>query len=129
VPTSAWDQFLVSVGQDTYKQMIPRLDAAYQRVITLNTAMIGGTIYFVGADQLNHAFRLASMILFFASLGCALVGGRIFNEMVPLNEARAIEDFHRRVTESRYRWLGFSYWLLFSGLAVAALGVVCRLFA
>lgn len=124
---TAWEGFLLDWGMETYKQTVTRLDAALQRAITLATALVGGSIYFVSTDQVPPFFRVVAMFFFLAALSAALIGTMFHRETVPLDEPTRIEAFKTKVIAWRDKWVVWSYRHLAAGLYVATLGVLFRL--
>lgn len=120
------DVLFLDWGWETYKQTIPRLDAGLQRVITLATALLGGTAFIVSDAQLAPCFRGTSMVLFMAALTAALAGTQLHRESTNLNDPVAIEKFKVKVIDWRDWWLTRSYAALWTGLWVAMLGIFFR---
>lgn len=125
-PADPFDVFLLDWGRETYKQIIPRLNDALQRIITLSAALLGGSIYFVNAESIPAGFRAVAMLAFFGALTAAFIGTHFRRETVDLNDPHAIERFKLAVIGWRDRCLSWASALLWIGLGCAAAGVVSR---
>lgn len=120
------DVFYLEWGRETLKQVIPRLTDSLQRVITLATALLGGSMFFASSDVVPSHFRAAAMILFLASLSMALYGILPYSAPVGLNDPRSVQDFKATVAEFRQRWLWHSVAALWLGLTAGVLGAVIK---
>jgi hypothetical protein len=120
------DDFALQWGRETLKDTIPRLDAALQRLITLDTALLGGSIFFVSSDILPHGFRLSAMFAFLASLAVAFYGSQLVGQNLALGDPDAIRSMKAQITTHRYGWLRWASWLLWTGLFFATLGSLFR---
>lgn len=119
--------FLLDWGREMQKGTIPRLDEALQRVITLDTALLGGSLYVVSADVMPSSLRAAAMLAFLVSLAAAFRGSLPLAGQMRLNDPNSVREFKEKVAVHRHRWLQRACWLMWGGLALAILGFLCRL--
>lgn len=126
-PADPYDCFLLDWGQETVKQTIPRLTEALQRVSTLATAMLGGSLFFLKDDACPPAFRVAAMLAFVAALAAAYHGTLPHTEPMRMNDPRSVERFKAKVADYRSRWLWNASWSLWGGLFLAVMGVLFRM--
>lgn len=125
-PATDEEVFLLDWGRETYKGTIPRLNDALGRVITLSTALLGGSIYFVKDDALPPFFRVMAMFCFLAALSAAFAGTLFRRETVRLRDPEAIRKFKDEVATHRDWWLQVACWAVWAGLWFATAGVVVK---
>lgn len=122
------DLFALDWGRETLKQVIPRLNDALQRVSTLATALLGGSLFFATDAVLAPGFRAAAMAFFLAALVTSFIGLLPKSEIVALGDPAAIRRFKTAVAVHRQRWLSVSCVALVIGAGVSVLGAAARMF-
>lgn len=127
-PTRPEDVFYLTWGEETAKQTIPRLNDALQRMSTLATAMLGGSLFFVTADVLAAGFRATAMTFFLAALVASFYGLLPKSEVISLGDPAAIRRFKVGVAAHRQKWLSLACLALCAGFGVAVFGAVVKAF-
>jgi hypothetical protein len=128
------ENFLTSWGYELQKKGIEKVEAALQRLTTLNVTLLGGSLVFLKDDLCPLWARALAFTLFLTSLGLSLWGSRIVSPSTFLLEFNpdipdSVETSVSAVTAFRSRWLQLGGVALFAGMLAAVTGVLIRSFA
>jgi hypothetical protein len=122
-----WESFYRSIGRDSFKNAVPLLNDVLQKLIVLDTALVGG---FVGIKELPipEWARLLAALGVFISLGFAFYGIYPVSWEPNLDSLREIHDCEVKISNRKSTYLRCSAIALLVGLALGLAGVACRTF-
>jgi hypothetical protein len=111
------------------EQSVPTLNDYLQRLLTLDSVLIGGGFVVAKGDVLPHAFGVVVLITLLASLGMTLYGlmptrGRV--DVHGLNGLAAYQRFDRRAAEKKAFAAQWASFLLGLALAFGVIGLVAK---
>lgn len=125
---TADEEFYVRLDEDTIRQSVPRLNDALARLLTLTTALAGGTLALLKDDVCTGWGRVLAAACFFASLVAAAVGTVPFQRGGldgPADFAAAWDAARRH----KRRFLAVSLGAVAAGLLAALAGATARVVA
>jgi hypothetical protein len=123
---TAREQFLLEWGRETWKKSGEQAASSLQRLVTLNTALLGGTLAFPQGIQMHPGFRWTAAAWFLVSLAFAIYHGIAQTEPVDIDDPYAIEAYKERLTAERVWANRIAAGCLFVGLAVGLAGGLLR---
>lgn len=123
-PPSEDEEFYVLWGRETLKNNLAFTNDVLRQLVTLNTALLGGSIAFLDEKLISSTFKGGIVVLFFLSLITSFVGMMPYQHSVDLRLAEEI----RQHKENAFRWKRYCLWvagiLLASGFIIALIGIV-----
>jgi hypothetical protein len=125
-PPSPSNLYYAEMGREIEKQTIPRLSDALQRIITLSTAMLGGSAFFLTPGTIPDGAKAGSLFLFLMSLTMAFWGSLPYGCGVCPTCPDEVREFRRGSVEWKWWLLAWSSWLLLFGLAFIAIGFIWK---
>jgi|GEM_PF-6998898 len=126
-PITPEEKFYLDLADDAVKQSIPRLNDAINRLITLGSAMAGGSLVFLKDDVCAPWCRFLAAFGFFLALAYAVYASIPSPAQVTC-DAPSIKKVFEDVADEKNRRVTISTCLLVAGLAFAILGAFIRLF-
>jgi hypothetical protein len=116
--------FFVDLALQAFAGTIPRLNDYLSKIIVLDTALIGGSIFWLTSETMRPFFRLAVVCTFIASLVLACLGLYPIGGNVPTRRPYAIRNFHLAIMQRKISWLQWSVGLLLAGFTIAVIGMI-----
>lgn len=120
--------FCATWGRESLKQTTPYLNDFLQKLVTLETALIGGGL--LRNDLMPTPFAIGFLLIAILSLGLALLGlfpqGSSHSGQVEITDAAAVERFEFATIFRKKRWLAMSCVFLVGSVALAAAGVIIK---
>lgn len=122
-----WEKFLLSVGRESFRQTVTSLNDVLQRLIVLDTALLGG---FVGIKELPMPdwARLLAALGFVVSLGLAFFGVYPAKWGARLNDPVAIKEIEVAIANRKAGLLRWSAGSLIAGFVLGLAGIAWRVF-
>lgn len=122
---TADDCFFLDVWNRSFEGTVTRLNDALNRLMTLSTAMVGGSLVLLKEDICYGWFRVLVTFLFFLALTFAVVGS------VPVAVGMDFdpESVRRKLSHSaavKRKWVWSVSACIIAGAFIAVLGVVAR---
>jgi len=112
---------LIEWGWETYKERIPNLIAALQRVMTIDAALIGGSVALLKPDMMANDCRLVVIFLFIISLAATMIG--LFPRKGEYDWGGDTKAFKDRIARFKSICLWIAYGFFFLGLVVSTFGI------
>ena len=120
------DMFYVALGDEQIKRQIPFLNEVLGRLLTLSTALMGGSIIFLKDSFLAEQFKIPSLIFFLFSLISALVGVIPYQHKIARRHLTIIKQGTNRAAKWKVRSIWISAVFLILGLIGLLIGVTVR---
>jgi len=125
-PATEEETFYADMGNAMVRDALPFMNQVLRQLVTLCTALLGGTLVFFKEDLVRPGVKVAAAFIFLAGLSFAFLG------MLPIRE-RIHRGFPQQVQETVEKAIAAKSWKLrvsavavFVGLAVLLLGIVIR---
>lgn len=125
-PLSAKEQFFLTWGLESLKGTVPALNDTLQRIILLDTALIGGGFVVVKEGVLPHWWAIITLLLLISSLTAALWGIFPRGRSVNLLDPEDIQANEYGAINRKTRMLRVSFIALVIALLIAVLSLVGR---
>jgi hypothetical protein len=127
-PADELDTFYVEWARESLKRNLPFVNEVLRGLVTLDTALLGGSVLWLGPQIVPAWFRLAVVLCFLLSLAAAFWG------MLPYTgtavDLRCPDLIHKHKTEAlrtKQFWVWVAAWCLIAGFAVALVGLLARM--
>ncbi len=117
------EQKFRELGWEAYKAAVPNLNAALQRMVTLASALIGGSLVFLKDDRIDRGLQLWACGLFLLSLLVAFTGSMPLGRHVNLSDPADIEAFKDQTARRKTAWLVTSFAAMVAGFVVVIAGM------
>jgi hypothetical protein len=124
--TTPTEKLYLALADEAIRQTIPRLNDALSRLVTLGTAMAGGSLVFLRDDVCTVWGRVLAAACFFLALATAIYGSIPRNPNVDRYEVPAIQGGFTRAVAVKKRWVWLASGLLLAGIFVAIVGASWR---
>lgn len=124
---SSEEQFYYQWGEETEKAIPGQLLDTLKQLVTLNTALIGGSLVGLREDLMPAGCRLVVVGFFILSLLAAMVGivpG--VQTFVPYNQPAAVRDHKQAVVARRASLIRAAAMFLIAGFAAVFVGLVWK---
>lgn len=124
---TAEEEFFLKLDEEGIRQLVPRLNDALTRMLTLTTALAGGTLALLKDDVCTGWGRVAAALCFFAALLAAAYGTIPYQRAYrrdPAEVVAALDAARRHKRRLLFAALGASA----AGLLVAIAGAAVRAF-
>jgi hypothetical protein len=119
-PPSDEEEFYLTWGQELPKNSLTLLNDVLKQLVTLNTALLGGSVVFLNGAVMDAWFRNVVIIMFFLSLCTSFVGILPYIRKTILDNP----DTVKLVIRSAFTW---KLWLIRIAAAFLALGFIVAL--
>jgi hypothetical protein len=126
---TADEQFLLEWARESWKKSLEQLAGGLQRLVTLNTALLGGSLVFPKDDLMHPAFRWFAAGCFLASLIVSLYFSIPVSRDVNICDPPAIALHKAALAWNRRTALALASYALGGGLSLAVVGAVLKAFA
>lgn len=126
--TNTEDIRLFALGQDIIKNSIPLLNDILSKMLTLNTAMIGGGIAAAKADVMSPQVLLPSIATFLVALVLTLAGMLPWTMSVDMSRTEIIAELERSTRKRKLWCLYLSAGLFILGMLMAVVGTAAHRF-
>jgi len=117
------DCFFLDVWNKSCETSVLRMNEALARLVTLSTAMAGGSIALLKEDVCYGWWRIVAACLFFLALASAAVGAVPFSSSVRFNP-NAVRMKYIIAARVKKRWVNLSLTWLVCGILAAIVGVI-----
>jgi hypothetical protein len=118
------EKFYMLWGLESLKNNISILNKILRQLVTLDTALLGGSIAFLNDDIINYSFKIWVVFLFFLSLIIAFIGNLPYESRVDLRKPQRIKEHKEKTFKHKRRYLWGSAIVLALGLGIAFAGMV-----
>lgn len=118
-----YEDFFLDLGLKGYEASIVRMNESLNRLLTLSTAMAGGSIALLRQDICFGWWRIIAVSMFFLALAVSAFGSiptKNDNMPTPLS----IRDEYVRAARVKSGWIWMATILLVLGLLSATVGVI-----
>lgn len=123
-PATENDLFYVSLGDEQIKRTLPFLNEVLRQFVTICTALLSGTIVFLGDKLISPAFRTPVAIFFLFGLVSAAIGVLPYQLTYTRRCPEEIEEAFERARKWKAGLLWLSFAFLVSGLVLGLVGIV-----
>jgi hypothetical protein len=123
LPTAEEDYYL-EMGREHAKKSIATLNDFLQRMLALNTALVGGSLVLLKPEVAPAWSRWGAVALFVLSLGASLWGAMPFSAPTPLDSPPQIRDGFEQAASFKDWCVRFAVLTLLAGFLVAIVGVM-----
>jgi hypothetical protein len=118
------DEFYISWGRETLKNNINFLNEVLRQLVSLNVALLGGSIIFLDNRFVNDTFKALVMLAFLFSLMFSFAGIMPYGRSVDLRVAEDIRKHKRFVFSLKFYFTVMAGILLGAGFIVALVGLL-----
>ncbi len=118
------DEFYIAWGRETLKNNITFANEVLRQLVSLNVALLGGSIIFLDDKLLDSTFKLFIILAFLLSLIFSFAGIMPFGRYVDLRVAEDIRRHKRLVLSWKLYFLGTAGVLLGIGFILALAGIL-----
>jgi len=125
-PSLPDDKPILEWGWQSFKECTPRLNEHLARLVTLNAALIGGSIFWLTASTMCGGFRVLVTSLFLFSLMLASYGLYPKGGEVDLYCADSILNMERWIIRRKTFWLKLSFGFMLVGFTSAIIGMIVK---
>ncbi len=127
MPGTPSDGFYLDRGQEMRRQTLPLLNDVLQKLIVLNTALLG---IFVGIKEipLSPSMRVAAIVCFLGSLTLAFFGVYPREWVLVLDDPTGIREQEDASIKTKSSYLRFAAFSLVIGFVFGAIGFVAAAF-
>ncbi len=122
-PPTKEEDFYIQWGKETLKTNIENANIVLRQLITLNTALLGGSVAFLSQGEISKSWHGASMAFFFIGLIFAFLGSAPYESKVQLNMPNEIKQHKEKALKSKRCSLWESAIFTGTGLLIAAIGI------
>ena len=123
-PVTEEEKFYMEWGKETLKTNIERANNVLQQFLTLNTALLGGSVVFLSQEILGKMFHGISIACLFIGLVLAFLGIIPYESKVQLNIPADIKNHKEKALKDKRCFLWATAIATGSGLLIAAIGVL-----
>ena len=117
------DEFYISWGRETLKQNLVFANEVLRQLVTLNVALLGGSIIFLDNKFVDTNIKALAILFFFISLAISFIGIMPYTRSVDLRVADDIRK-HKKSALIHKRYylgvagglIGFGFITIFYGL-------------
>jgi len=125
-PVSANDKFFLAWGLESLKGSVPALNDSLQKIVVLDTALIGGGLVGVKEGVLLHWWALVTLLILVVSLVAALYGAFPRGRNVNLLDPDDIKNNEYEAINRKYCALRIAFIALAVGLFIAVVSLAFR---
>lgn len=119
------DCFFLDLWNRSFEGSVARMNDALNRLVTLSTAMAGGSLVLLKEDICYGLFRVVAAALFFMALAVSVVGAVPVAVRVEF-DPRSVRTQLARSAAVKRRWVWGATACLLAGLLVVVIGVFVR---
>jgi magnesium-transporting ATPase (P-type) len=120
------EEFYISWGRETLKNNITLVNEVLRQLVSLNIALLGGSIVFLNDNLIDWAFKVAIILMFFSSLIFSFVGIMPRGGRVDLRVAEEIRRHKSRILKWKLYFVGTAGLLLGTGFILALIGLLAH---
>ena len=120
------DQFYLTWGKETLKNNISLANATLSQLLTLCTALIGSSVYFLSDQVLPKWALLGTFFLLMTSLVAAIIGVFPRGSEVDLSSPSDIRTHKNLTLALKRRQIAFCVGPLLASLFFAVIGVIVK---
>lgn len=121
------DKFYVSWGRESLKNNLTHANEVLRQLVTLNSALLGGSIAFVDPTIIAIPFKVGVIIAFFVSLILSFLGIMPYEGAPDLRKPKDIKQHKEDALKSKRCYLWSSGLLLGVGFGFALAGILVKL--
>lgn len=125
-PLRADEQIVCAAWDDGYRQTIPRMNDVLGRLLTLSTALAGGSMVLLGKDVCEPWLRAAATLLFAAALVTSTIGVIPVSVNYGTDCIDTMRDEIRRATINKTWRVWLSVILIVAGILAATIGTLVK---
>ena len=125
-PFTREEQATWDAGQESLKRTVPNLNDALGRLITLNTALIGGGMIVAKGEVIPFEFGVVVLALFFASLLVAMSGLWPRKRLLRMDYLHEVERFRNEVLARKDTCMKVAGILFIIAIAASLTGLVVK---
>lgn len=118
------DEFYISWGRETLKNNINFLNEVLRQLVSLNVALLGGSIIFLNDTFMDSTFKGLVILVFLLSLMFSFAGIMPYGRSVDLRVAEDIRKHKRFVLTLKLYFTGTAGILLGTGFILALIGIL-----
>lgn len=111
-------------GRETLKNNINFLNEVLRQLVSLNVALLGGSVIFLNDTFMNSTFKVFVILVFLLSLMFSFVGIMPYGRSVDLRVAEDIRKHKRFVLTFKLYFTGTAGILLGAGFILALIGIL-----
>jgi hypothetical protein len=125
-PLTARERAIWEAGREAAKNTVPTLNDMLGKLVTLDTALIGGGLVVAKGETLPFWVAVAVLVLLLVSLGAALSGLWPRRAVLNLGDLEQIEAFDREVIHRKTDALTCAGIAFAAAVTLAVLGLIGR---
>jgi len=118
------DKFYLSWGYESQKNNIKIVNDVLRQLITLNSAMIAGSIALLKSNLIGEQYTKAIILLFFVSLVTSFWGVFPFEGSFDIRRIDQIRKHKKRALKVKVTYMTVSGVLMVTGFAIAIFSVI-----
>lgn len=125
-PPTGDDKFFTLWGRESLKNNLVLANEALRQLVTLNSALLGGSIAFLDEKVITPYFKVWVIVAFFFSLIVSFLGMMPYEGSVDLRIPEQIKQHKEKALKSKRWYLWTAGLFLGLGFAFALLGMISR---
>lgn len=123
-PPNEDDIFYISWGRESLKNNLVFANEVLRQLVTLNSALLGGSIAFLDETIIAVSFKVWVIVAFFLSLIMSFVGMMPYEGSVDLRIPKQIKQHKEDALKSKRCYLWIAGILLGIGFGIALAGII-----
>jgi len=120
------DKFFILWGRESLKNNLVLANEVLRQLVTLNSALLGGSIAFLDEKVIAPSFKVWVIVAFSLSLIVSFLGMMPYEGSVDLRIPEQIKQHKEKALKSKRRYLWAAGLLLGFGFAFALAGMISR---
>lgn len=113
-------------NESAIKEIPTVLSDTLTRIVTLSTALIGGSVYFLNESVMDRFFRVGMTVCFTVALALAFYGLWPRNGLVDSSDPDDIRHWKSYVIDHKTTWMRFAGIALITGVIMAIVGMIMK---
>jgi hypothetical protein len=118
------DKFYIQWGRETIKNNLNFANEVLRQLITLNSALLGGSIVFLDEKLVKPPFRGLVISAFTLSLIFSFIGMMPYEATIDIRSPQDIKDHKQKALKHKRIYLWIAGFLILAGFLIAFAGVM-----
>lgn len=126
-PLTKEEDFYLTLSEEFVKNNSKFVNDVLRQLITLNTALLAGTVTFINKEIINENFKIVVVFFFLIALIISFVGTMPYSGTISFTDPYRVKTFSENALDYKLKYIKISGFISGLGFLIIIIGMIVKL--